>query len=123
MASLPTILIVDDDPQIRKMLMEALGLEGYPFETATDGREGLDVLARASGPRIVLLDLLMPVSGRDFMEELRERPTERAKHKVIFMSANHNLESHRDLEPDGVLAKPFTVSQLLNLLQGMKVSA
>ena len=37
--SKPTILIVDDDPYIRKMLSEVLGLEGYPYETATNGQE------------------------------------------------------------------------------------
>jgi len=124
MASLPTILIVDDYPDIRKMLTETLGLEGYPYETATNGREGLDLLRRANGSLVVLLDLLMPVlDGRGFMTELRANPTERARHKVIFISANHNLEAHRDLAPDAVLAKPFTVPQLLNRLQGMHVSA
>jgi CheY-like chemotaxis protein len=122
MASLPTILIVDDDPQIRRLLTETLSLEGYPFESATNGREGLDALARASGPRIVLLDLLMPeVTGKEFMLELRQRPAERARHKIIFMSANHVLEPHLYLEPDATLAKPFTVNQLLNLLQGVQV--
>ncbi len=124
MASYPTILIVDDDPSMRKMLTEALGLEGYPYETATNGREGLDLLRRASGPRIVLLDLLMPVlDGRHFMEELRANPAERNRHKIIFISANHNLEAHQDLAPDAMLAKPFTVHQLFNLLQNMNVSA
>ncbi|MGH2516763.1 MAG: response regulator transcription factor, partial [Ktedonobacterales bacterium] len=64
MATTPTVLIVDDDPAIRKMLVEMLSLEGYATETATNGREALDQLA-ASGPRVVLLDLLMPeVDGR-----------------------------------------------------------
>jgi CheY-like chemotaxis protein len=124
MASLPTILIVDDDPDIRKMLTETLRLEGYPYETATNGREGLDLLRRANGSWVVLLDLLMPVlTGREFMTELRANPAERARHKVIFISANHNLEDHRDLAPDAVLAKPFTVTQLLNRLHSMQVSA
>ncbi|HEV8191704.1 MAG TPA: response regulator, partial [Ktedonobacterales bacterium] len=60
MALLPTVLIVDDDPAIRKMLVEVLQLEGYPIETAGDGREALDLLARG-GSRVILLDLLMPV--------------------------------------------------------------
>jgi CheY-like chemotaxis protein len=121
MASLPTILIVDDDPDIRRMLTETLRLEGYPYETATNGREGLDLLRRANGTWVVLLDLLMPVlDGRGFMNELRTNPTERARHKIIFISANHNLEAHRDLDPDAMLAKPFTITQLLNLLDSMK---
>lgn len=123
MALLPTVLIVDDDPAIRRMLVEVLQLEGYPIETAGDGREALDLLARG-GARVILLDLLMPVlSGREMMEELRADPEERARHKVILVSAIHNLEASRDLEPDGVLPKPFTVTQLLNVLEPISTSA
>ena len=117
MAHAPTILIVDDDPAIRKMLVEVLSLEGYPTETAVNGREALDLLARG-GARVVLLDLVMPVmDGREVMNELRANPPERTRHKVILVSAIVNLEGARDLEPDGVLPKPFTVEQLLNVLE------
>jgi CheY-like chemotaxis protein len=113
----PTILIVDDDPAIRKMLVEVLSLEGYPTETAVNGREALDLLARG-GTRVVLLDLLMPVlDGRGVMSELQANPAERARHKVILVSAITNLEGARDLEPDSILPKPFTVEQLLNVLE------
>lgn len=118
----PTILIVDDDPAIRKMLVEVLSLEGYPTETAVNGREALDLLPRG-GARVVLLDLLMPVlDGRGVMTELRANPAERARHKVILVSAITNLEGARDLEPDGVLPKPFTVDQLLNVLESTNAS-
>lgn len=123
MALLPTVLIVDDDPAIRKMLVEVLQLEGYPIETASDGREALDLLARG-GERVILLDLLMPVlDGRGMMEELRTDPDERARHKIILVSAIHNLEGARDLEPDGVLPKPFTVTQLLNVLEPISAAS
>ena len=113
----PTILIVDDDPAIRKMLVEVLSLEGYPTETAVNGREALDLLARG-GARVVLLDLLMPVlDGRGVMTELQANPAERGRHKVILVSAITNLEGARDLEPDSILPKPFTVEQLLNVLE------
>jgi len=122
MALLPTVLIVDDDPAIRKMLVEVLQLEGYPIETAGDGREALDLLTRG-GARVILLDLLMPVlDGRGMMEALRANPEERARHKVILVSAIHNLEGARDLEADGVLPKPFTVTQLLNVLEPISES-
>ncbi|HEX6540587.1 MAG TPA: response regulator [Ktedonobacterales bacterium] len=119
----PTVLIVDDDPAIRKMLVEVLSLEGYPTETAVNGREALDLLARG-GSRVVLLDLLMPVlDGRGVMTELRGNPMERSRHKVILVSAITNLETARDLEPDGVLPKPFTVDQLLNVLESTESAA
>jgi CheY-like chemotaxis protein len=123
MAHAPTILIVDDDPAIRKMLVEVLSLEGYPTETAVNGREALDLLARG-GARVVLLDLLMPVmDGRGVMSELRANPVERSRHKVILVSAIGNLEGAQDLEPDGVLPKPFTVDQLLNIVESTSVAS
>jgi CheY-like chemotaxis protein len=119
----PTVLIVDDDPTIRNMLVEVLSLEGYPTETANNGREALDALNHG-GPRVILLDLLMPVmSGREVMERLRAMPGTRTKHGIIFVSAVSKLEEHRDLEPDGTLAKPFTVTQLLNVIESVSASA
>ena len=120
MAALPTVLIVDDDPAIRKMLVEVLQLEGYPTETASNGREAMDMLAK-SGPRVVLLDLLMPVlDGRGVVYELNAVPEERAKHKVILISAWANLEAHADIDCDGKLVKPFTVTQVLNIINSLQ---
>ncbi|HLJ80261.1 MAG TPA: response regulator [Ktedonobacterales bacterium] len=117
--TVPIILIVDDDPAIRKMLVEMLSLEGYATETATNGREALDMLA-AGGPRVVLLDLLMPVlDGREVMHELNARPVERANLKVILVSALPNLENAQDLNADGMLAKPFQVNDLMQVLEPM----
>ena len=119
MANRPSVLIVDDDPAIRKMLVEVLSLEGFPTETANNGREALDRLA-TSGPRSVLLDLMMDgMDGWEMMEELNENPGERTKHKIILVSALErlNLDRTRNLGADGTLAKPFTVPQLLNVLE------
>jgi CheY-like chemotaxis protein len=121
MASKPTVLIVDDDPAIRKMILEMLGLEGYPVDSAMHGQ---DALGRLSGPRIILLDLLMPVlDGRGFMERLEANPTERARHKVILVSAMTNLELARDIRADGMLPKPFTMDQLVNVIESVGVPA
>src|SRR5215831_21358888 len=110
MAQPTTVLIVDDEAAIRKMLVEVLSLEGIPTETAVNGREALDMLEK-SGPRVVLLDLLMPViDGRGVIAALRESPSERAKHRIILMSALGTLETARDVDADGRLVKPFTVS-------------
>ncbi len=105
------------------MLVEVLSLEGYATETAVNGRDALDKLA-SSGPRIVLLDLLMPeVDGRGVVEELDAHPAEREKHRIILVSAWTILETARDIKADGTLSKPFTVTQLLNVLEGATASA
>jgi CheY-like chemotaxis protein len=122
MAHSPTILIVDDDPSIRKMLVEVLTLEGYPTETATNGQEALDMLAKGT-PRIILLDLQMPVlDGRGVVTQLDGDPGTRSQHKIILVSAFTNLETSRDLEVDGTLPKPFTVVQLLSVLEPLAKS-
>ncbi|HEV7127604.1 MAG TPA: response regulator [Ktedonobacterales bacterium] len=113
----PTVLIVDDDPAIRKMLVEVLALEGFPTETAANGREALQLLAQL-GPRVILLDLLMPeVDGRGVVQQLEADPSARARHQIILVSAWANLEGVRDLQVEGRLPKPFTVDQLLNTLE------
>ena len=115
----PTVLVVDDELKIRKMLVEVLTLEGFPTETATNGREALEILAQ-SEPRIVLLDLLMPeVDGRGVVEQLEATPEIRSKHRIILVSALTNLEKNRDLKVEGQLPKPFGVDQLLNKLEAV----
>lgn len=117
MAHAPTVLIVDDDPAIRKMLVEVLSLEGYPTETAVNGQEALTLLAR-SAPRLILLDLSMPVlDGRGVMTQIEADPDMRARHKVVLISAWTSLEAASDLAVDGKLVKPFTVGQLLSVLE------
>lgn len=117
MARTPTVLIVDDDPAIRKMLVEMLSLEGYPTETAANGAEALSMLSRAAA-RVVLLDLSMPVlDGRGVMAGLEAEAGARAKHRVILISAWTSLEAANDLEVDGKLPKPFTLAQLMSVLE------
>jgi CheY-like chemotaxis protein len=123
MAQTPTILVVDDDPAIRKMLVEMLTLEGYPVEQAVNGREALEMLPR-SGPRVVLLDLLMPeVSGRGVLETLAANPSERARHKIVLVSALDKLQENADLHTlsDQTLAKPFTLEGLMSVLEPLAV--
>jgi len=123
MASKPTVLIVDDDSGIRKMILEVLSLEGYPLESASGGQEALDILENGR-PRVILLDLLMePLSGWDVMRALEARPDERKRHKVILVSAMTNLERANDLKADGRLPKPFTVDQLINAIEAVGVPA
>lgn len=123
MASKATVLIVDDDPAIRKMITEVLSLEGYPLETASGGQQALDILADGR-PRVVLLDLLMdPVNGWDVVHELESQGAARNRHRIILVSAIGTLEKHNYLKADGKLVKPFTVDQLINAIEAVGVPA
>src|SRR5215472_17361443 len=69
-----TVLIVEDDPDIREVLEEMIDAGGHPVVTATNGAEGLAALEQVEPPALVLLDLMMPVmSGFAFLEELARR--------------------------------------------------
>ncbi|ANM28401.1 Fis family transcriptional regulator [Acidobacteria bacterium Mor1] len=70
---MPTILITDDEPNIRKSLSQTFKLEGYRVETAGDGRQALGVL-EDGGIDLVMLDLQMPhMDGLETLRELRNR--------------------------------------------------
>jgi CheY-like chemotaxis protein len=66
------ILLVEDDPATREAVVELLQSEGYAVRSAANGRQALEVLARSEPPRLILLDLMMPVmDGWQFLAELR----------------------------------------------------
>ena len=110
---LETILIVEDDPSIRKGLQLNLQVEGYRVLCASDGHEGLR-LCGAEVVDLVLLDLMLPrLSGLDVIRELRQQ---NEVVPVLVLSA-------KDQEADKVLAlslgaddyitKPFGLAELL----------
>src|SRR5258708_23881574 len=87
----PRVLVVDDDPNIRKMMVAALKRDGYSFSEAANGREALDCM-RSSRPDVVVLDLMMPVmSGWDVLQE-REHDASLRQIPVIIVSANRAPE-------------------------------
>jgi CheY-like chemotaxis protein len=70
-----TILVVDDDAQIRESLEDALKDEGYAVVTAANGLEAVDLLPRLERPCAVVLDLIMPVmSGPEFYRAMQADP-------------------------------------------------
>lgn len=112
------MLVVDDDPSIRRMIIAALRREGYSFLEAPNGRDALDIM-RAHHPDVVLLDLMMPlVSGWDVLRErshddaLREIP-------VIVVSANRDPELATAVDSGicAFLPKPFDIGVLSALVR------
>jgi two-component system KDP operon response regulator KdpE len=106
------ILVVDDEPQIRKALRLALLGHGYDVEVAVDGEEALVALA-AHVPDLVILDLAMPrLSGLDVIRQTRAWSTV----PIIVLSA-YGQERTKiealDLGADDYLTKPFGMSELL----------
>jgi len=113
-----SVLIVEDDPDIREVLEEMLDAGGHRVVTATNGAEGLAALELVAAPAVILLDLMMPVmSGFAFLEELARR-SDRRGDRVLLISANESVERAAQLPGVvGYLRKPFDLDEVLSLVE------
>ncbi len=111
-AALARILVIDDEPQIHRVLRAALGAAGFAVERADSGIDGLR-LARTRGPDAVLLDLGLPdLSGHEVLARLRAF----SRVPVILLSArNSEFEKITALDSgaDDYVVKPFAVGELM----------
>lgn len=111
-AERPTVLVVEDDEDVRDTFHDVLEDEGYDVLVASNGREALDVLGGGARPSVVLLDLMMPVmNGWQMLETLRA-DGELSKIPVVVVSA----VGHPTSLPPGArsfLPKPVSVATLL----------
>ena len=107
-----TILIVEDDVNIRELLSLYLGQEGYVIETAQDGAEGLRAFKRCH-PDLVLLDLMMPVmDGSQMLRELRAF----SKTPVIILTAKGEVFDKvtlLEMGADDYITKPFEMREVI----------
>jgi len=111
-----SILVVDDDPDIRHSLTEILVDEGYDALTAGNGREALSMIRANHAPSLIVLDLMMPVmDGYYFLIEQR-RAVALAGIPVVVVTADVKKRAE-DLGVAAVIAKPFAVRELLEKIE------
>ncbi|MDP9313066.1 MAG: response regulator [Chloroflexota bacterium] len=109
------ILVVEDDHAIRDFVEMALQDEGYLVVTASDGAAALEIVDRFQ-PHLILLDMRMPVvDGREFVAAYRQLPDPQAR-IVVFTATKNAAALAETVAADGVLAKPFSLEELLNLI-------
>jgi len=118
-----TILVVDDDPVIRDMMVDILDLEGYTVDVARNGREALNRIEdlQHSGRDcgyLIFLDLMMPVmDGQTFYHELMNHPELRAQQVIVIMSGLDQLSQTSLPDVNVIIHKPFAVDDILNVIQ------
>lgn len=131
MSSQPTILVIDDEPQILRAMRTILGQHNYRIITASTGAEGL-ALATASMPEVIILDLGLPdMEGVEVCAQLRTWTLT----PIIVLSvrdSDTDKVSALDRGADDYLTKPFSVDELLarvrvalrhrSLVQGSKTA-
>lgn len=107
-----TLLVVDDEPQIRRVLRSTLSAQGYTIAEAGDGQDALEKLSRVH-PDLILLDMNMPVL--DGLETCREIRT--GSDVPIIMLTVRSAEKDKvralDAGADDYVVKPFGMEELL----------
>ena len=111
----PTILVVEDEPDIRKLVQYNLTQERYKVLEAEDGEQALKLLQR-SRPNLVILDLMLPgMSGLELCKLLRERQ-ETAQLPILILTAKAG-EADKvvglEMGADDYLAKPFSPREMV----------
>src|SRR6266851_8686141 len=110
--STPTILVVDDEPQIRRVMRTTLSSNGYTVLEARSGEEALEIM-RKERPELVLLDVNMPgKSGLDTCREIRDQ-SDVAIIMLTVRNTEHDKVLALDAGADDYVVKPFGMEELL----------
>lgn len=121
MPAAPTVLVVEDDPVILRLLEVNFELEGFRVLVAHDGAEGIE-LARQEQPDIVLSDIMMPkASGLELVQAIRGDEATRAT-PIILLSAkaqSADLKAGLDAGADEYITKPFEPLELLERVNAL----
>ena len=111
------VMVVEDDFAIRETLRELLEDQGFRVTGAANGREALAHLAEHE-PRLILLDLMMPVMDGMEFRSAQQRDARWAHIPVVVISADQGLaQKASNMAVEGFLAKPFELEELIQTVQ------
>jgi DNA-binding response OmpR family regulator/anti-sigma regulatory factor (Ser/Thr protein kinase) len=117
--TMKTILVIEDEKELRESLTEMLTFEGYSVTAATDGAEGV-IKAREIIPDLILCDILMPrLNGYEVLSELKKDLTT-AMVPFIFLTALSDQKKIRqgmNTGADDYIVKPFLRKELLEAIE------
>lgn len=112
-----TVLVVDDQAELRQLFHRVLESQGYRVVSAENGQAGLDVLDSID-PQLILLDNAMPqMDGITFLRNLRQRPRYQTIPVIILsgLMTREQIQSARDLGvTDHLVKAEFTMKELRN---------
>jgi DNA-binding response OmpR family regulator len=119
------VLVVDDDPDVRRLVEMKLHLDGIETVSAADGAEALEVL-QSEDVDLVILDLMMPVmDGFETCRKMQADPA-LASVPVIMLTARaqaSDIESGFDMGATDYIVKPFSPRELLSRVRGVLLRA
>ncbi len=100
-----SILVIEDDDDIRQVIRVYLELEGYPVFTAANGKQALEMLAKIPRPGLIFLDLMMPIMNGWQFVELLHGDTDLSTIPVVVVTAD--TSTVRSISAKRVIHKPF----------------
>jgi CheY-like chemotaxis protein len=111
-----SVLVIDDDPDVRGFVVAALEEQGYRVREASNGRDGLALIEQEI-PDLVVLDFIMPgLSGADVARRILDK---RPDQPILFVSGYNETEAVKRTAPDApLLAKPFRAEALHKAVRG-----
>lgn len=124
---MPTVLIVDDEPDVRLVTRVILEASGYDVDEAASGEAALELLAGGSLPDVVLLDVRMPgIDGWEVLRRLRGSPGPLGRLPVVIFTADIASADQAPValqEREFFLAKPFDPDDLIDLVSAAAMTA
>jgi CheY-like chemotaxis protein len=109
------ILLIEDEVDIRNILKDMLEWEGYCVYTASNGKEGMEILPEIPAPCLILLDLMMPVmNGWEFADALE---TDRAYADIPIVTLSAFSDPEKRIRAAGSIKKPVDLDALFILVR------
>ncbi len=112
-----TVLVVEDEPLIAMALEAELADAGYGVVTAANGRQGLERLAEAPRPDLVLTDMMMPImGGAEMLAAMAANPDLRGIPVIVLSSLPEAAVRARANGAAAILRKPYTAEEVLGAI-------
>lgn len=119
--SMPTVLVIDDDPHMGLILTRILRKHGFEIVVSTDGPSGIQE-AKERLPDLIMLDIIMPgMDGVEVARRLRGEPG-LANTPIVFLTAFAPAVGRHeaaDVHADGFISKPFVVEELVDQVKAL----
>jgi len=117
----PTILLIDDDPMVARLVQLVLEPEGYQLTIAPNGLDGLKI-AQTNPPDLLLLDLMLPgQDGFQVLRQLRAEPRTADIPVIVLSSKAQPTDKHTaaKIGANAYLTKPYKRAELLSLIRSL----
>jgi len=120
-----SVLVIDDDEMISKIVRPILFSHGYSVLAASTGEDGLQI-AKVQKPDLILLDVILPgIKGREVCAKLKEDPDTKMI-PVVFLTAKNSpedIQAENEVGSSGHLTKPVNAKTLIEMIQSVLDSA